>query len=93
MKKVQRSMDSFMKPMSSTVKVSAPPIDRPMSQDSLKEKNNDVDVENLPSDPGLRPNIMSYPPNSIEKGLTTPFLPRYQRRLFCRYLFQVDADI
>lgn len=46
------------------------------SEASPKEVNIEVDIQptpnpidllNLPSDPGLRPNIMSYPPNLIEQ--------------------------
>ncbi|KAL6499575.1 hypothetical protein OROGR_027485 [Orobanche gracilis] len=33
-----------------------------------KEVSMKIDLENLPSDPGLRPDIMSYSPNLIEQG-------------------------
>ncbi|XP_057774925.1 uncharacterized protein LOC130993906 [Salvia miltiorrhiza] len=33
----------------------------------LEPSSKVVDLLNLPSDPGLRPNIMSYPPNMIEQ--------------------------
>ncbi|XP_047961421.1 zinc finger MYM-type protein 1-like [Salvia hispanica] len=37
------------------------------SQELPNEDNDKVDLEKLPSDPGERPDIMSYPPNSIEQ--------------------------
>ncbi|KAL6527444.1 hypothetical protein OROGR_016534 [Orobanche gracilis] len=36
-------------------------------EESVKAMNMKIDLENHPSDPGLRPNIMSYPPNLIEQ--------------------------
>ncbi|XP_057782753.1 uncharacterized protein LOC131000700 [Salvia miltiorrhiza] len=41
-------------------------VDSP-PQASTKGMDIEIDLENLPSDPGLRPDIMSYPPNLIEQ--------------------------
>ncbi|KAL6554076.1 hypothetical protein OROMI_019749 [Orobanche minor] len=39
----------------------------PQSQISTEEKSIEVDIGHFPSDPGLRPHIMSYPPNLVEQ--------------------------
>ncbi|XP_057791104.1 uncharacterized protein LOC131008229 [Salvia miltiorrhiza] len=47
-------------PKEVSIGVDSPP------QASTKGMNIEIDLENLPSDPGLRLDIMSYPPNLIE---------------------------
>ncbi|KAH6816336.1 hypothetical protein C2S51_021156 [Perilla frutescens var. frutescens] len=65
-------MERFYKKISSVVdmvEVSGPSVNQPKNvqpQASSNEKNIEIDLENLPSDPGLRPDIMSYLPNVIE---------------------------
>ncbi|XP_057770211.1 uncharacterized protein LOC130990025 [Salvia miltiorrhiza] len=48
-------------PKEVSIGVDSPP------QASTKGMNIEIDLENLPSDPGLRLDIMSYPPNLIEQ--------------------------
>ncbi|XP_047948935.1 zinc finger MYM-type protein 1-like [Salvia hispanica] len=59
-------MDRYFKKLSSVDSSSVEPsLLQP--QESSNENKNKVDLENLPSDPGERPDIMSYPPNLIEQ--------------------------
>ncbi|XP_042012272.1 zinc finger MYM-type protein 1-like [Salvia splendens] len=54
-------MDRYFKKLSSVVSSLLQP------QELSNEDKSKVDLENLPSDPGERPDIMSYPPNLIEQ--------------------------
>ena len=63
-------MERYFKKASPSLEVSSSPVSRPPHtepQELLNEKKNEVDLDNLPSDPGQRPDIMSYPPNLIEQ--------------------------
>ncbi|XP_042005955.1 uncharacterized protein LOC121754707 [Salvia splendens] len=59
-------MDRYFKKLSSVDSSSVEPsLLQP--QELSNEDKSKVDLENLPSDPGERPDIMSYPPNLIEQ--------------------------
>ncbi|XP_042009254.1 zinc finger MYM-type protein 1-like [Salvia splendens] len=63
-------MDRYFKKLSPSVDVSSSSVNGPtllQPQESLNEDKLEADPENIPSDPGKRPDIMRYPSNSIER--------------------------
>ncbi|XP_041997224.1 uncharacterized protein LOC121747282 [Salvia splendens] len=61
-----RYMNRYFKKLSSVDSSSVEPSLLQPQELSYEDKSK-VDLENLPSDPGERPDIMSYPPNLIEQ--------------------------
>ncbi|XP_042056036.1 zinc finger MYM-type protein 1-like [Salvia splendens] len=63
-------MDRYFKKLSPSVAASSSSVNGPtllQPQESLNEDKLEADPENIPSDPGKRPDIMRYPSNSIER--------------------------
>ena len=67
MERFYKRITPIIQSSSSSVNQPVPASDQVQISSKPSQDNVEIDLENLPSDPGLRPNIMSYPPNFIEQ--------------------------